>query len=348
MIDFKYFFQEAIDKGASDLHLVSNSRPSIRINGSLTRISDKVIDYRNLEEFVFSIISLENKEKLKTEKELDWSYIIGDRNFRVNFHYQQKKIGLAARLIPREPPSPESIGFTETMYQLTHLNDGLVLVTGATGVGKSTTLATMIDIINQERMAHIITIEDPIEFYFKEKQSLIEQREVGVDTNDFTSALRHSLRQDPNVIMVGEMRDRDTIATALTAAETGHLVLSTLHTSSAVETISRIVNAFPHGDRVSILSQLSGVLRAVISQQLLPTQDGGRVAVREIMINNSAIANLIRSDKISQIYSSIETGHKDGMITMNKAIEKLENQEIISSTIANRRKRNLDTKSVYY
>jgi len=348
MIDFKSFFQKAIEENASDLHLIGGNRPILRMNGSLVRINEKIIDTRGLEEFVFSVISSKQAEKLKNTKELDLSLVVNDRNFRLNIHYQKKKIGLAARLIPARPLKPEEIGLDEVIYNLTHLNDGLVLVTGATGTGKSTTLATMINIINQERMSHIITIEDPIEFYFKEEQSLIEQREIGIDTKDFASALRHSLRQDPNVIMVGEMRDVETISAALTAAETGHLVLSTLHTSNAVETISRIVNAFPRNNRTGILNQLSNVLRAVISQQLLPAKDGKMVAAREIMVNTAAISNLIRSDKFSQIYSILETSHKDGMITMNKAVENLENADIISSDTANKKKRNLNTKSTYY
>ncbi len=347
-MEFKNFFKETIQKEASDLHLVAGSKPIIRINGSLVRIDDRIIDNTLLKEFIYNSVSKSGKEKLKKEKELDSSIVIDNRNFRVNFHYQRGKIALAARLMPERPPKPEDIGLTEIMYELTHLNNGLILVTGAAGVGKSTTLATMLDIINQERRAHIITIEDPIEFNFEEKQSLIEQREVNLDTLSFASALKYSLRQDPNVIMVGEMRDLETIQAALTAAATGHLVISTLHTSSAAETISRIINVFPSTGHTSVLSQLSNTLRAVISQQLLPTIDGKRIAAREIMINTSAISTLIRSDNMGQIYSTIETSAKDGMITMNKSIEILEKKGIISADTANKRKRNMNTKSVYY
>jgi twitching motility protein PilT len=219
---------------------------------------------------------------------------------------------------------------------------------GQSGSGKSTTLATMLDIINQERRSHILTIEDPIEYRIKEKQSVVEQREIGFDTNSFFSALKYSLRQDPNVIMVGEMRDVETFASALTAAETGHLVFSTLHTSTAVETITRIVDMFPSDRENQVISQLSSTLRAVVSQQLIPKIGGGRVAAREIMINNNAISNLIKSKKFKQIYTSIQTGRKEGMITMNKAIDILLNDGYISEEVAERRKRNVDTSATYY
>jgi twitching motility protein PilT len=263
-------------------------------------------------------------------------------------HYQEGKIALTARLIPKNILAPDELMFDEIIYKLTHLKDGLILVTGPSGSGKSTTLACMVNIINKERRSHIITIEDPIEYLFIEEQSIIEQRELGHDTESYASALKYALRQDPNIIMLGEMRDQETIAAALTAAETGHLVFSTLHTSTASETISRIVDAFPAHQQQQILNQLASSLRAVIAQQLVPKINGGRVAAREILINNSAITNLIRHGQIGQIYSAIQTSRKDGMITMNKAIDELLNQGLISEDVARNRKRDSETQASYY
>lgn len=347
-MDLSSYFKLAIEKGASDLHLVGGSLPSCRIDGELLKISDKIIESDELEKEIFKIIFGRGREKFKREKELDLSLNFFDYTFRVNLHFQEGKIGLTARLVSKTVPKPEEIGFDEVIYNLTHLRDGLVLVTGPSGSGKSTTLATMIDLINAERRAHIITIEDPIEYNFIEKQSIIEQRELGRDTNSFSGSLKYALRQDPNVIMVGEMRDLETISASLTAAETGHLVLSTLHTPSAAETIARIIDAFPDRDKNVVLSQLSSSLRAVVAQQLLPKIGGGRIAAREIMINNNAISNLIRGNQINQIYSVIETSRKEGMITMNKAIDQLVVEGLIDKDIAKNRKRDLSTKASYY
>ena len=245
-------------------------------------------------------------------------------------------------------PTPDELRFTEVLYNLTHLRDGFVLVVGPSGSGKSSTLAAMINIINNERKAHIITIEDPIEFLFKEEQSIIEQRELGVDTYSFAGALRAALRQDPNVIMVGEMRDIETVSAAITAAETGHLILSTLHTSTAPETIQRIVDFYPADKQNQILSQLASNLRAVIAQELIPTKDGDRVAAREILINTTAVANLIRRNQIEQIPSVIQTGAREDMITMNAAIDKLVAEGLVEEQMAENRKRDLETKSAYY
>ncbi|SRR6056297_1600015 len=347
-MDILKFFREAIAREASDLHLVAGSAPALRVGGKLSRIEETPLSNRELFKQISSVISEEQKEKLLKDKELDMSLQVDDRHFRVNFHFQERKIGMAARLMPEKPPSPREIDFTEIMYRLTHLNDGLILVTGPAGVGKSTTLATMIDIINQERRAHIITVEDPIEYRFEDKQCIIEQRELNFDTKSFSSALKYSLRQDPNVIMVGEMRDLETMSTALQAAETGHFVLSTLHTSTATETISRIVDMFSLDSHQRVLNQLSSCLRAVISQQLIPKKGGGLVVVREILINNTAISSLIRNDKLEQIYNAIETGSQDGMITMNKAIENLYQKGIIDEKTAGSRKRDFNTSATYY
>ncbi len=347
-MDLSKYFQEAIDNKASDIHLVSGSIPAHRINGELIKLNHHPLDGKELEKAIYSLIDNETMEKFKRKKELDFSREFFGSRFRLNLHFQEGKIALAGRLVPKYVPKPEEIDFSEVIYKLTHLQDGLILVTGPSGNGKSTTLATMIDIINQERKSHIITIEDPIEYMFEEKQSIIEQREVGSDTNSFARALKYALREDPNVIMVGEMRDLETISACLTAAETGHLVLSTLHTSTAPETISRIVDVFPAHQQQEILNMLSTVLRAIITQQLLPKSGGGRVVARELLLNNQAVASLIRRNQIGQILTVIQTSHQDGMITMNKSIDRLLDKGLITEETANNRKRNLETQAVYY
>jgi len=347
-MDISSYFKQAMEQKASDLHLVAGSIPALRIGGELIKLNHGVIEAKDLEQAVYSLIDKKTRERFERKRELDFSQEFFGARFRINLHYQEGKIALSARMVPNDIPKPEEIGFDEIIYKLTHLRDGLILVTGPSGSGKSTTLAAMINIINKERRAHIITIEDPIEFLFKEEQSIIEQRELGYDTKNFASALKYALRQDPNVIMVGEMRDRETISAALTAAETGHLVLSTLHTSTAPETIERIVDVFPAHQQKQVFSQLASVLRAVIAQQLLPKINGGRVAAREIMINNRAIANLIKRNEIAQIYTVIQTSQKEGMITMNKSIDRLLEQGLISEDVARNRKRDLETQAAYY
>jgi len=347
-MDISAFFKQAVDQGASDLHLVAGSIPVLRISGELGKLNHDAIKEDDLEKAVINMVDKETWKRFQEKRELDFSQEFFNARFRINLHYQEGKIGLSARLIPNFVPNPEEIDFSEIIYKLTHMQDGMILVTGPSGSGKSTTLAAMIDVINKERRAHIITIEDPIEYLFKEEQSIIEQRELGRDTLSFASALKYALRQDPNVIMVGEMRDLETISAALTAAETGHLVLSTLHTSTAADTIDRIVDVFPSHQQDQILNQLSTTLRAVIAQQLVPGIKGGRVVAREIMINNSAIANLIRRNQLGQIYTVIQTSQKDGMITMNKAIDRLQARGIISREVAQNRKRDLETMATYY
>ncbi|PIT93902.1 type IV pili twitching motility protein PilT [Candidatus Falkowbacteria bacterium CG10_big_fil_rev_8_21_14_0_10_43_11] len=338
----------AIAKGAADLHLAGGSMPAVRIGDQLIKIADAPLDNKELEEAALGLLSEKQKNYFLKHKEFDFAREILSSRFRVNLHFQEGRIGLTARVISKEVPAPDKLGISEIIYNLTHLRDGLILVVGTSGSGKSSTLAAMLDIINTERKSHIVTIEDPVEFLFAEKQSVIEQRELGTDTNSFAEALRSALRQDPNVIMVGEMRDQETIAAAMTAAETGHLVLSTLHTSNAPETIQRITDFYPADKRQQVLNQLASNLRAVIAQELLPTVDGGRVAAREIMINNSAISNLISAGSIGQIMTAIQTGAADGMITMNQSIDKLLAQGLIDQKVAENRKRDLETKSVYY
>jgi len=347
-MDISSYFKQAIEQNASDLHLAAGSIPALRIGGELVKLNHGVVENDDLKQAITSLIDKKTMEKFERKRELDFSQEFFGSRFRVNLHYQEGKIGLTARLVPKTIPGPTELGFDEIIYKLTHLKDGLILVTGPSGSGKSTTLACMVDIINKERRANIVTIEDPIEYLFKEDQSIIEQRELGHDTMSFASALKYALRQDPNVIMLGEMRDMETISAALTAAETGHLVISTLHTLTAAETIGRIVDVFPAHQQQQILNQLASTLRAVIAQQLLPKLGGGRVAAREIMIHNPAMANLIRHNQIGQLYSVIQTSQKDGMITMNKAVDKLLADNLISKDVARNSKRDSETQASYY
>jgi len=333
----KLYFQEAIQKSASDLHLVAGEKPIIRIQGELQELESKILSEKDLKEGIMSLLNSEQKTKFLDELELDFGYDHDGERFRVNLHQQEGKIGLSARLIPKEIPTPDDLRFEPALHEFINLLDGLVLVVGPTGHGKSTTIASMIEEINKTRKSHIITIEDPIEFVFDDKKSLIEQREVGTDTKSFAAALKHVLRQDPNVILVGEMRDPETIATVLTAAETGHLVFSTLHTSSAAEAVERIVDVFDGAKQKQILIQLSAVLRGIVAQQLVPTIDGGRTSAREILINTPAVANLIKENNISQIPSMIQTGAKDGMITMDNSLKALVKDNLISEDVAERR-----------
>lgn len=331
------YFEHAIKEKASDLHLVAGEKPMIRVEGQLKEAAEKELPEKELENAIFELLTPEQKEKFESELELDLGKEIGGARFRINLHKQEGKIGMAARLIPAEIPTPEALRFEPALTEFPNLMDGLVLVVGATGSGKSTTLASMIEEINKSRKSHIVTVEDPIEFVFEEKESLIEQREVGMDTKSFASALKHVLRQDPNVILVGEMRDPETIATVLTAAETGHLVFSTLHTNTAAEAVERIVDVFEGAKQKQVLIQLGSVLRAVVAQQLMPGKDGGRVAAREILVNTPAVSNLIKENNIAQIKSSIQTGAKDGMVTMENSVKALEKEGLIDSDMAEKR-----------
>jgi twitching motility protein PilT len=342
------YFKIAIDNKASDIHLIARAYPSLRINGRLQNIGDEILDNDFLSAEIEKLISPEQWKKFLEVREHDFSYEFFGKRFRVNLHFQREQIGLAARLISELSPNPGALGFTDAMYNLTRLRDGLILVTGPSGSGKSTTLAAMINVINQERDAHIITIEDPIEYVFENKKCLIEQREFGSDTLSFADALKYSLRQDPNIIMVGEMRDPETIAAALTAAETGHLVLSTLHTPTSADTIFRIVDSFPPYQQQQILNQLAAILRGVIGQQLLPKKGGGVVAAFEILLNNQATANLIRRSQIGQLMSIIQTSAREGMVPMNKYIDRLVDQGLVEAEVAETRKRNLETQASYF
>ncbi len=311
-----------IARKASDLHIIEGAAPLLRIDGELIPIQDKVLTAKDTKEVIYNILTPEQQKRFEEESELDFSYAVeGLSRFRVNIHLQKGSVAAALRAIPFEIQSLETLGLPPILADLTRKPRGLVLVTGVTGSGKSTTLAAMINLINRERSCHIITIEDPVEYLHSHGKSYIEQREVYSDTNSFTEALRHVLRQDPDVILVGEMRDLDTISIALTAAETGHLVFATLHTVDAAQTVDRVVDVFPPYQQQQVRLQLSVTLRAIVSQQLLPRMDGkGRIVATEVLIATPAIRNLIREGKTPQIYSAIETGSRFGMQSMDQAL----------------------------
>ena len=327
---------EGIRRMASDIHITVGIPPNLRVNGELISFGDSPLTPEDTEELVRQVLSDSQFDLLNERGELDFSYSApGQGRFRVNAYIQRGSYGLALRIIPLEIPSMQKLGLPPVISDLTRLARGLVLVTGPTGSGKSTTLATMIDQINREKKKHILTLEDPIEYLHKHNKSIVNQREIGTDSKSFSSALRGALRQDPDVILVGEMRDLDTISIAITAAETGHLVLSTLHTLGSAKTIDRIIDVFPPYQQQQIRVQLASVLQAVISQQLLPKADGnGRVAAMEVMIATPAIRNLIREDKVHQIDTAIQTGSKYRMQTMDNSLTELYRRGQISKDIA--------------
>lgn len=337
----KNILELACKRKASDLHLFVNSYPVIRIDGELIELVDSGEGYDfaklsndDLVSFVDELLFDEQKKEFIEKKDLDSVYEFKDLRFRLNFSFEKDGIKIVARIIKNEEPSLEELGLPEVTKEILNYSQGLVLVTGPTGCGKSTTLAAMINYINKNKRVNIVTLEDPIEFVFKPKNSIISQRQLGEDMLSFGSALKHVLRQDPDIIMLGEMRDLETISAALTLAETGHLVFATLHTYSAAQTIDRIIDIFPPHQQNQVRSQLSMVLKAVISQRLLPKKEGGRIAAREILLNNSASANLIREGKIAQIDSVIETGSNIGMVTLVKDIKNLYNKGFINDEIA--------------
>lgn len=311
-----------LDYGASDLHITTGSPPQLRIDGQLTPLKTEPLRPHDTSRLCLSILSDEQSETFETTKELDFSFGLKKMaRFRANFFYQRGAVAAAIRKIPFEVPSMGELGIPDPVRALSKRSSGLVLVTGPTGSGKSTTLASIIHMLNTERRGHIITIEDPIEYLHPHKMCLINQREVGNDTHGFKNALKYVLRQDPDIILIGEMRDLETIEAALTLSETGHLVFATLHTNSSVQTINRIINVFPTYQRLHVRAQLSFVLQGVLSQQLLPKIGGGRELATELLVSNAAVRNLIREEKIHQIYSHIQVGGaKYGMQTMNQCL----------------------------
>ena len=322
---------EVGEKGASDLHLTVGLPPMLRIDGSLHRIDYCPLGPQDTQRLIYDILTNEQVEKYERIHELDFSYgVKGIGRYRVNVYRQRGSVGAALRAIPDRVPSFEQLGLPPILRELTRKHSGLILVTGPTGSGKSTTIACMIDTINSERPLHIMTMEDPIEYLHRHKRCMVNQRELGLDTDSFNNALRAVLREDPDVILIGEMRDLETIAAALTLAETGHLVFGTLHTRSAPQTIDRVVDVFPPHQQDQIRVQLSNTLEAVAAQQLLPRLGGGRVAAIEIMVATSAIRNMIREGKTSQIYGAIETGAQFGMQPMDKVLAEMHKSGSIS------------------
>jgi len=329
-------FSLSVKKKASDIHLVVNSPALLRIDGELVPVEPKkILSKKDVEQMVLPLLSEEQKKRLLVEKELDFGYEDdSETRFRINLFYERGNFGLVARVITENIPSLEDLAMPKVVYDLLNLQQGLILVTGPTGCGKSSSLAAMINHINQQRSCSIVTLEDPIEFRFKHDKGVVTQRQLGSDMISFNEGLKHVLRQDPNVIMVGEMRDLETIGATITLAETGHLVLATLHTYSAAQTVDRIIDIFPPHQQNQIRMQLSMVLAAVISQRLLPKVNGGRVAAREILLNSPAIANLIRENKIAQIRTVLETSSKDGMTSIDQDLKRLYEKKVISKEAA--------------
>ena len=330
---------EVLERDASDLHLTVGSPPIIRINGLLERLDYPRLSANDTRELIYSILSQDQRQRLENEWEIDFSYSVpGRARFRVNAYFQRNSLGAAFRLIPIQIKKLDELGLPKALHDLTRKPRGFVIVTGPTGSGKSTTLAAMIDEINETRDEHIMTVEDPIEFLHRHKKCMVNQREVGADTKSFNRALKSVLRQDPDIILVGEMRDTETMATALTAAETGHLVFATLHTQDAPQTIDRIIDVFPPYQQDQIRVQLSTTLMGVCTQQLLPTADGrGRVVACELLIPTPAVRNLIREGKTHQIYSVMQTGTQYGMQTMDAALADLVRRGMITRDLALRR-----------
>jgi len=332
MVNMEQLLKQVVEKGASDLHITAGAMPQIRIDEKLTEADKEVLTPERTKELTYSLLNQDVIERFERDLELDMSFgIEGLSRFRLNVYQQRSTVCCAIRRIPYEIMSVQECGLpVKTVMNLCRKTKGLVLVTGATGSGKSTSLAAMINMINQERHCHIITVEDPIEYTFRNVKSIIEQREVGCDTHSFGDALKHVLREDPDVILIGEMRDLETIQSALNMAETGHLVFATLHTSDSVQTINRIIDVFPAHQQQQVRTQLSFVLLSILAQQLIPKPEGGRVLATEVLMANHAIRSLIREGKTHQVYSSLQTAQKEDMRTMNQSLYDLCLQGIIS------------------
>jgi len=329
-------FKIGVDRKASDVHLIVGKPPIIRVDGDLYEIKSlPILNNSSMKKLVYSILSENQQNIFEKTKELDISYeILNLGRFRVNIHWEKDNIGLVSRIINFVPPTMEEIKMPEIIYKLARLKQGLVIFTGPTGCGKSTSLAAMINLINKERSCHIMTLEDPIEFIYTSNKSIIKQRQLNSDVLSFRDGLKHVLRQDPDVVMVGEMRDLETIAATITMAETGHLVLATLHTYSAAQTVDRIIDIFPPYQQFQIRLQLSMTLAGVVSQRLLPKTKGGRVSVREVLINTPAISNMIRENKIAQIGTAIQTSADEGMQSLDQDIKRLYSANIIVKEVA--------------
>ncbi len=324
MEELARFVQLAAKQNASDIHLVAGSLPMMRVHRELKVLSKTMLTALTVKQMIHTLLNQTQIKQLDQSGDVDIGAVVADVGLRINVHKQSNGFALAIRLISAKIPSPQELGFSEAVMNVPALEDGLFVVSGPTGSGKSTTLASLVQEMNTKSARHIITLEDPIEYRFEAGTCLIEQRQLGVDFPTFQEGLRHVLRQDPDVIVVGEMRDPETIALALTAAETGHLVLSTLHAPNAAEVIERIVNVFQGAEQQQILVQLAATMKMVVAQKLLPAKEGGVVVVQEVLVNNLAVQNAIRQNNLSVIRSAIQTGKKEGMIPMDRAIKELE------------------------
>jgi len=332
MTEMHKLLKQAVERGASDLHISSGSSIMLRVHGVMTQLEDRLTDRALVQQLLGQVITLEQAAALEKNRELDFALNLPEiSRFRANIYHQRQGLGGAFRVIPEKIPTMADLGLPDVMRELIDLENGLILVTGPTGSGKSTTLAAMIDHINTNNDGHIITIEDPIEFIHHSKKCLVNQREVGTDTLSFASALRGALREDPDYILVGEMRDLETIALALTAAETGHLVFGTLHTSSAPKTVTRIIDAFPMAQQDQIRIMFSDSIQGIIAQKLYPKKDQrGRVAAFEILVATQAMRNLIREQKIYQLESVIQTGRQCGMQSLEQSRRRLVSDGVLS------------------
>ncbi len=337
--DFAEVLLQVMERQASDLHLTAGSPPMIRQHGKLHALDYPRLTPQTTREVIYSILTNDQRQKLETDWQIDFAYSIpGKARFRVNSYFQRASLSAAFRLIPHDMPSLGSLGLPPVIEEFTKKPRGFVLVTGPTGSGKSTTLAAMLDLINEVRHEHILTIEDPIEFLHKHKKCIVNQRELGADAQTFSLGLKAALRQDPDVILVGEMRDLETISTALTAAETGHLVFATLHTQDTAQTVDRIVDVFPPEQQQQVRVQLSVSLQGIVTQQLLPKADGhGRVCATELLVPTPAVRNLIREGKTHQIYSALQTGGSFGMQTMDASLVQLVREQKITRELAESR-----------
>ncbi len=324
--------EECVRRGASDLHIQAKKAPLLRVNGELVGVAGmKILEEEEVSEMVFQTMSEEQKKLLLKDKEIDYSFAFGSMGrFRANAYYETGQIAAAFRLIPDKIQTIEELGLPPIVETFANYPRGLVLVTGPTGSGKSTTIAALVDKINSEKAVHIVTIEDPIEFTYAQKRALVSQREVHHDTYSFTSALRSVLRQDPDVVVIGEMRDLETISAAIMIAETGHLVFATLHTNSAAQSVDRIVDVFPAEQQQQIKTQLAAVLMSAVSQRLVPRIGGGRIAAAEIMVANTAVKTLIREGKSYQIDTAIQTGADQGMQTMDATLAKMVKSGVVT------------------
>jgi len=320
----KKLLDSAIQQNASDIHLTVGVPPTLRIDGRLVAVSgESILTVESIEKLIRSLMSEEQMARLKIRKEIDFSFGYGNTRFRSNVFYQKGCLTASLRLIPSKIKTISELGLPPVLEKFTIASQGFVIITGPTGHGKSTTLAALVEEINKNRAEHIITIEDPIEYVFEHKKAIISQREVGSDTNSFARALRSALREDPNVILVGEMRDLESIEAALTLAETGHLVFTTLHTNSAAQTADRIIDVFPPHQQQQVRLQLANVILGVVSQRLLPRTSGGRVVACEIMLANNAVRNLIREGRTHQLANVIHTSASEGMISLDKVLAEL-------------------------